>query len=54
MHIRTISKPAPAFNIEQGLFIINGVIGVISSLLGVGNSAVILFNNLANLVKPQA
>ena len=55
MHIRHLGKrtnPAPAFNVEQILFIANGMVGLANSTLNVGNTAVTLVNGLSNLLKP--
>jgi len=54
MHMRRISsaKPAPAFNVEQLLFVANGLVGLVNSVLNTGNVALSLFNGLSGFLKP--
>lgn len=54
MHIRTLTRqtPAPAFNVEQILFVVNGIIGVINSVFATGNTAVVFLQNIGGLLKP--
>lgn len=54
MHIRNVTRrvPAPAFNAEQVLFLMNGVVSLITTLLNAGNTATVLVGNIQNLLKP--
>ncbi len=54
MHIRNISRqvPARAFNAEQLLFMANGVVSLITTILNAGNMATALIGNVQNLLKP--
>ncbi len=50
MHMRKITQkkqlPAGAFNFEQVLFLVNGIIGVVQQLTSVGSSKYSLYTNL--------
>jgi hypothetical protein len=55
MHIRSLTRqtPAPAFNVEQILFVVNGLIGVINSVFQTGNTALVFLQNAGGLLKPS-
>lgn len=55
MHIRTVSKiPRQAYQIEQILFVLNGIFGVIGTLFSTGRTALSFFEDVAGLLKPAA
>lgn len=55
MHTRSLTKaaPAPAFNVEQVLFVGNGIVALVNSVITLGNSVIGFVNNLSGFFKPE-